>query len=130
MSAGSPPLSETTVAPIQKHSVPVSNKPEVQETNHEEGQHFEKLLQKVWSDRELQLWQEGVWRSTFQVHVRFFFPTAGKRILQPNHREWSSWYHKPGVKRQAKKGYISTFLCFHYNSNVCYFWTRYKANLN
>lgn len=49
MSAGSPPLSETTVAPIQKHSLPVSNKPEVQETNHEEGQLFEKLLQKVWT---------------------------------------------------------------------------------
>lgn len=55
MSAGSPPLSETTVAPIQKPSVPVSNKPEVQETNREEGQLFEKLLQKVWWDRELRL---------------------------------------------------------------------------
>lgn len=110
MSAGSRPLPETTVAPIQKHSVPVSNKPEVPEPNHEEGQLFEKLLQKVWSDHEL--WQEGVWRSTPHVHVRFLFPTAGKRILQPNRREWSSWYHKPGVKRQAKKGYISSFLCF------------------
>lgn len=55
MSAGRPPLSKTTVAPIQKHSVPVSNKPEVQETNREDGQLFEKVLQKVWSDSELQL---------------------------------------------------------------------------
>lgn len=128
MSAGSLPLSETTVAPIQKHSVPVGNKPEVQETNHEEGQLFEKLLKKVCLDREL--WQESVWRSTFHIHVRFYFPTAGKRILQPSRGEWSSWYHKPGVKRQAKKGYISSFLSFHYNSNVCYFQTWYKANLN
>ncbi|XP_056894661.1 tudor domain-containing protein 5 isoform X1 [Takifugu flavidus] len=60
MSAGSPPLSETTVAPIQKHSVPVSNKPEVQETNHEEGQLFEKLLQKLEKEFCNQIVENGV----------------------------------------------------------------------
>lgn len=45
----------TTVVPIQKHAVPVSDKPGMHETNHEgppeDGQPFEKHVQQVWSNR-------------------------------------------------------------------------------
>lgn len=60
------PCSET-VAPVQKHSVPVSTKPEMHETKLEEGQPFEKHVQKVCLDREDQ------WRAAFQVYFSFLF---------------------------------------------------------
>lgn len=52
MSPRNPPCSET-VAPVQKHSLPVSNKTEMHETNRTEGQLFEKRVQKVCSNPEL-----------------------------------------------------------------------------
>lgn len=77
MSPRNPPCSETTVVPIQMDSVPVSNKPGMHETNHElppeEGQLFEKHVQKVCSDRDLRPWEDAGWSATFQVDLSFFF---------------------------------------------------------
>lgn len=75
MSPRNPPCSET-VAPLQKHSLPVSNKTEMHETNHTEGQLFEKRVQKVCSNPEV---GEGG-GPHFKLAFHFcFFPSSWKR---------------------------------------------------
>lgn len=103
MSPGNPPCSET-VAPIQRDSVPPSNKPNMHETKHEEGRLLEERVQKVGSNSEL---RPVVVHISNLLFIFVSFLPAGKGILPPNCGERSCWYYKPGVKRKAQKGYIS-----------------------
>lgn len=74
------PWSET-VAPVQKHSVPVSTKPQMPETKHEEGQPFEKRVQKVCSNRELRPVEVCISSSLFNF---CFFSSSWKRNSTSN----------------------------------------------
>lgn len=69
------PCSET-VAPVQKHSGPVSTKPEMPETKHEESQPFEKRVQKVCLNREPRPVEVRISSSLFNV---CFFSSSWKR---------------------------------------------------